>query len=376
MGMKNRCFYNGLIIALLGFFLLSGCDMLGLSGDDKKTSGSYDSGGESGRVKKAKPKKKVLVLHSYHAEYAWMQDVNKGILSGFLEERFEPKKNMTVDYFYMDTKRKTSAVWKKEIAQKAIQRINQWKPDVVIATDDNAQMYVVSKMKDTKVPFVFLGVNADPMKYGYIDTFKVPGHNVTGCLERERFEQTMLVLRRLYSNINKLAVICDDGPTGTPIIGRVKELAPKLGIELVAVKQTGRFPEWKKFVQEQQSKADALLVIVYHTLKDKNGNHVHEDTVLNWTVSNSRIPDIGFWSWAVDAGLLCSEAISGYQQGHYAATVASYILMGQSAGEFPVNMPRRGETCINQARAEQLGVKIPPDLLKTATIFKNIKSAR
>jgi ABC-type uncharacterized transport system substrate-binding protein len=128
-------------------------------------------------------------------------------------------------------------------------------------------------------------------------------------------------------------------------------------------------------VREQQDKADALMVIVYHTLKNSAGEHVHEDEVLNWTVQNSRLPDMGAWSWAVEGGLLCSEAISGYQQGHYAATVASYILMGQPPSDFAVSRPQRGEICINKARAEMLGIEIPPELMVTATLYKKIKSS-
>lgn len=320
-------------------------------------------------------RQKVLLLHSYHEEYTWLKNVNKGILQALEEERYIPGKNIEVEHFYMDTKRKSSPEWKEEISRKAIQEITSRKPDVVIASDDNAQAYIVSKMTGAGTPFVFLGVNADPMNYGYIKSPEEPGGNVTGCIERERFGLTLKLLRRLVPEVSRIAVICDDGPTGRPIIKRVKARAHQVGVSVVAAAQIGRFSEWKRFVMDVQDKADALLVIVYHTLKDDNGNHVDPDKVLHWTVSNNRLPDFGFWKWAVEGGLLCSEAISGYQQGHYAGTVASYVLSGQSPGEFSVQMPRRGEICINKARANSLGVRIPDDLVKSATIYGSIKSA-
>jgi ABC-type uncharacterized transport system substrate-binding protein len=118
------------------------------------------------------------------------------------------------------------------------------------------------------------------------------------------------------------------------------------------------------------------LVAQYHTIKDETAKPVHEDDVLNWTVQNSRLPDIGFWSWAVEGGLLCSEAISGYQQGHYAGTVSAYVLRGQDAGEFRVDRPQRGEVCVNAARAKMLGIEIPPELAITAKIYPTIGSYR
>jgi ABC-type uncharacterized transport system substrate-binding protein len=275
----------------------------------------------------------------------------------------------------MDTKRKTDEKWKLEVAAKASANINAFKPDVVIAVDDNAQRYVVKDLASSGTPFVFLGVNADPMDYGYLRSMEAPGGYVTGSIERARLSQSFLLLQQLVPGASKLAVLCDDSPTGKPVIERVENSAAELGINLVAVKQTGSFSEWRRFVQDIQTQADALLVIVYHTLKNDAGEPVNEDTVLNWTVQNSKLPDMGFWSWAVEGGLLCSEAISGFQQGHYAATVASYVLMGQSPGEFPVDKPQRGEVCVNLARAKMLGVEIPYELARTATLYQTIGSS-
>lgn len=321
-----------------------------------------------------KDRKKVLVLSSYHAEYVWDQDVKKGILSGLAEERFTPEKNIIIEYFYMDTKRKTSEKWKQEIAQQAIEKINSWQPHVVIATDDNAQKYVVAKMKDSGINFVFLGVNADPMAYNYINSSEDPGGTISGSIERARFEQTVKLLKRIVPSVRKIAIVCDDGPTGEFVVKRVLQTANELGIEVVSSRRIGRFSEWKNYVRSVQDYADALLVIVYHTLKDEQGNAVSGDEVLNWTINNSKLPDIGFWSWAVEAGLMASEAISGYQQGFYAATVSSYVLMGQKAGDFSVDKPQRGELCINVARAQMLGIEIPADIKRVATVYNKIGS--
>ena len=322
----------------------------------------------------AKDRKRVLILSSYHAEYVWDRDVSKGILSGLAEERFVPEKNIIIETFYMDTKRKTSEKWKQEIAQQAIEKINSWQPHVVIASDDNAQKYVVAKMKDSGVNFVFTGVNADPMVYNYIDSIENPGGTITGSIERARFEQSVKLLQRLVPGATKFAMISDDGPTGAPVVNRVLLAADKLGIEIVSSRRIGKFSEWKNYVRSVQDYADALIVVIYHTLKDEQGNSVDSNEVLSWTIHNSKLPEVGVWSWAVEGGLFCSEAISGYQQGFYAATVASYVLMGQKPGDFPVDKPQRGELCINMARAEMLGIDVPADIKRIATVFNTIGS--
>ncbi|MDJ0622137.1 MAG: ABC transporter substrate binding protein [Desulfocapsaceae bacterium] len=323
----------------------------------------------------AKDRKRVLILSSYHAEYVWDEDVKKGILRGLAEERFTPEKNIIIEYFYMDTKRKTGEQWKREIAQQAMEKINSWQPDVVIATDDNAQKYVVAEMKDSGVNFVFLGVNADPMAYNYINSPEDPGGTITGSIERARFEQSMRLLKQLQPDIKKVAIISDDSPTGKSVVERILQAANNMEIEVVSSRRISRFSDWKNYVRSVQDYADALLVVLYFTLKDEQGNSVSGDEVLNWTINNSKLPDVGFWSWAVGGGLLCSEAISGYQQGFYAATVASYVLMGQKPGDFPVDKPQRGEICINMARAEMLGLDVPADIKRTATVYSKIGSA-
>jgi ABC-type uncharacterized transport system substrate-binding protein len=367
------------IVYLVAFALLSGC-VLGacdLMGKDSSKNEKTEAEALEAQLNQILPEsapKRVLILHSYHPEFVWVQDVNKGILQGLREERFEIERNLKLDYFFMDTKRQTDEKWKLEVAAKAKAHIAAFKPDVVIAVDDNAQKYVVKDLSNSGTPFIFLGVNADPMTYGYLRSLEAPGGHVTGSIERERFKQSVALLQQLVPEAHNLAVVCDDGPTGKPVIDRIKKRAAELGISLVADKQTGSFREWQSFVEEIQAQADALLVILYHTLKDDTGKPVHENTVLSWTVQNSRLPDMGFWSWAVEGGVLCSEAISGFQQGHYAATVAAYVLLGQSPGEFSVDTPQRGEVCVNIARAKMLGIEIPYELARTATLYRTIGS--
>ncbi len=56
--------------------------------------------------------------------------------------------------------------------------INEFKPDVVIASDDNASKFLIKPYyKNADLPFVFCGVNWDAKVYDY------PYKNVTGMIE-------------------------------------------------------------------------------------------------------------------------------------------------------------------------------------------------
>ncbi|WP_300667270.1 ABC transporter substrate binding protein [Desulfoluna sp.] len=313
--------------------------------------------------------KRVLILQSYHAEYTWVKDVTQGIREALEEERFMEGVNLSLTTFYMDTKRHTETDWKQKKGQEALALINTLKPDVIIASDDNALHHVVSHLKDTAWPIVFTGVNGDPTENGMIDTLLAPGHNISGCLERERFKGSICLLKRVVPGASRIAVISDKGPTSLPILERIKQQADQNGVTIAGIKAATTFEEWQQFVLKMQNQADALVVITYHVVKNDKGDKVAPEDVLRWTVENNRLPEVGFWKWAVEDGLLLSEAISGFQQGYHAGTLAAFILEGQAPAEFAVTTPRRGERCINLSRATSLGLTIPAELQSFTTLF-------
>ena len=116
--------------------------------------------------------KKVLFVDSYHEGYAW----GDGIISGI--KTVLEGSGVELKIFRMDTKRNGEKAFKESAALKAKAEIEDFKPDVVIAGDDNASKYlVVPYYKDASLPFIFCGVNWDATGYGF------PFKNVTGMLE-------------------------------------------------------------------------------------------------------------------------------------------------------------------------------------------------
>ena len=77
--------------------------------------------------------KKVLIVHSYHAEYDWCQGVNEGI-----DKVLKPA-GIETRTFYMDTKRNSSQEWKEKSGQAAEVELNAYNPDVLITVDDDTR---------------------------------------------------------------------------------------------------------------------------------------------------------------------------------------------------------------------------------------------
>jgi len=206
---------------------------------------------------------------------------------------------------------------------------------------------------------VFTGVNAPPAKYGY------PAANATGVIQKTIFNESIQLLLRIKPGVKKIAVISDDGPTSTAILGYLKTI--KTEVEIVSIDQPGTFDQWKELIRKYQSKVDAIAVNLYQTIKsEEGGDSLPQKTVMEWTMANNRLPTVGFFPDAFEDGVLCGIAESGEEQGYQAARIATEILKGKKASDFKIVIPTRGIVMVNLKTAASLGLNIPFDVIESA----------
>lgn len=304
----------------------------------------------------AKNSKKALLIFSYDSEYSWVQEEARGA------EDILGNKGIAIEKFYMDTKRHTSRDWGEKAADNAVKKIEEFKPDIVIVFDDNACDLVAKKYIGQKLPFVFCGMNGEPEDYGF------PAENITGVLERELYAESIELLKKLVPKVKKVAMLFDESNTSKKAISQLRNT--DLHVEVSEIFSTNDFNEWKAKVRELQTSVDALGVIAYHTLKDKDSKtSLPMEAVLNWTLENSKIPDFSINDFTVRDGVLCGVVQSGYQQGKAAAEIALRILNGESPADIPVIAPREGITLVNKRRADDLKIQIPQEVSQSATLI-------
>jgi ABC-type uncharacterized transport system substrate-binding protein len=269
---------------------------------------------------------RILVLQSYYTDYSWVTDINKGIL------RILGGKPYSIRYFYMDTKRKPSLDYKIKTGQSARRMIDDWKPDVIIAVDDDAQQHVaIHYLNKPNINIVFTGVNATLKEYNY-DTSK----NTTGVLERIPFQE----FREVFSSIlpqdkNKIIHISDASTTSKYIHDEL-ELVNWGRLKLIKSIQCETFDEWKNAIEIANNTADIILVTHYHTIKDNNGQVIKPKQIIEWTEPRLKIPDIGCWGFFVEDGGMMAVAVSPFEQGELAAKMTVKIVDGKVA---PTSIP-------------------------------------
>jgi ABC-type uncharacterized transport system substrate-binding protein len=302
---------------------------------------------------------KVLVVHSYHENYAWVQALNTGIREGLKDTGVE------LEIVYMDTKRHQDEASKNHAGAMARAMVGHFQPDVVLAVDDNAQVYFARDYVGKVRPaIVFLGVNAAPGRYGY------PAANVTGILERPRYVQTLEYLQTLAPSVRTVALLGDDSETAALILDYMRQQESPL--KVVASSQAGTFEEWQARVEEYSESADALLVVIYETVKrtrTEEGSavsRVEPREVAAWTIANFSKPTAAVFEFGVADGFLCGVVEDGVAHGNDAAAMALSILKGNQAGNIPIATLSRGRRQINLDTARAIGLKVRAELIEQA----------
>jgi ABC-type uncharacterized transport system substrate-binding protein len=291
----------------------------------------------------------VLVIQSYTTDFSWSRDTDKAIRQAFEEKSYD------IQYFYMDTKKHSDDNFKNIIGSQIRERINEWKPDAMIAVDDNAQSLVSScyvnvekldlpplelaKLKSSipilgecyqehpDMAMIYTGVGAEPSDYGFDNQ-----QNIGGIMERFDTVTLTETLKLIKAAMNKetlnLVALVDNSTTSKYNVDNSfrtfsETLAP-LNIKLT-YKVASTITQWQENLREAEMEADMLLFTLYHTVKcgaDRQAKRVSPKDLVQWTLNNTKLPAIGAWGFFVEDGGEFAVGVSPFEQGNVAAQMA------------------------------------------------------
>ncbi len=298
---------------------------------------------------KAEPKR-VLFIDSYHAGYEWSDGITAAV------EQVLEDENVVLRIHRMDTKNNTSEEFKQRAGLLAKAVIEEFQPDIVIATDDNAQKYVIAPFyRDTDLPVVFAGVNWDASVYGY------PTDNITGMIEVSAVPEMLGLIRRITPGQRVGSI---NGDTET-VRKEIKNYTDVLDLQFDADRRVGTFDEWKAAFLEMQDRVDILYM--YNNAGIEGWN---DEEANRFVMDNARIPSGSVQPWMAPY-VLVTFTKDPYEQGEYAARTALRILAGESPGDIPMVTNQRGRVLLNSELARALGLSIPSELLATADVLTN-----
>jgi ABC-type uncharacterized transport system substrate-binding protein len=289
--------------------------------------------------------KKILLVDSYHEGYAWSDGVVLGAKTALKD------KGLNLKVVHMDTQRNTDEAFKQEAALKVKAEIEAFKPNVVIASDDSAAKYLVSKYyKDAKLPFVFCGLNWDASVYG------MPYSNVTGMVEVSSVMELIDHLKN-YAKGKRVGVVAADVFTQH----KEEEYYRKLFKLEVVAQYAKTMAGWKKAITDVQGRVDILIIGNSAGIEDWNG-----DEAMQFLLSNTRVPSGTVYEHMTKYAMLGFTKLPA-EQGFYAANTALKILDGISPASIPVVKNKEGRLTINLSLAKAVGAQIPYEIISSAS---------
>ncbi|MHC1742509.1 MAG: ABC transporter substrate-binding protein [Syntrophobacteraceae bacterium] len=288
--------------------------------------------------------KKVLFIDSYHEGYDWSDGITNGIKQVF------DGKGIELKIVRMDTKRNGDEEFKKQAGEKAKAAIEELKPDVVIAADDNASKYVIVQyFKDSSLPFVFCGVNWDASVYGF------PWKNVTGMLEVSPIPQLIEQLKP-FAKGGRIGFLGPDNETARKEAEAYKKV---FGMQLVE-HFAKDYDDWKKGFEALQSSADMLII--------ESDGGLYKDKAADmkaYAEANSKIPSGTAYDFMTPVAMIGFAKIAE-EQGAWAADAALKILGGAEPSSISVAKNKEGKLIINTRIAKTLNANLSYDLIQSA----------
>jgi ABC-type uncharacterized transport system substrate-binding protein len=309
---------------------------------------------------------KIFYLSSNMPGFAWSDDN----INSFVDYFGKANISIEVKRFYMNAFDITIDKTLRGIEAK--KAIDEFKPDLIYATDDLAQLEVISKYYcNSRIPVVFSAINMDPESYGYDKS-----RNIAGVLEREQFKNAVSYLRQIYPHVRKIAVIADSFDQWGIVIERFKKQAAEIpDIEFVGWHRFASVDDYRKAVLDYQDKVDAIIMLPPNTIQYANGTQNTQAEAVKWVVENSKLPEITFWGQLVYLGDFAAVYISPFEQGEVSARIAKAILIdGKAPSSFPFEATNQNIKYFNLARAKTLGLDkkdIPSEILINSEIIEH-----
>ena len=306
---------------------------------------------------------RIVVLQSYHADFAWTDDIMKGIHKAF--DNAGQKAEFYVEY--MDTKRfpkQLEAEQLSSIQEQLTEKYRTIQPQVIIAVDDDALRFLLDRHETIfpQVPVVFCGVNNS------VDEGKLAASKLfTGVMEVLDRKETIDAALALHPGTKKLAVITDTTTNGIGNRLILKELAKdyegRIKFDFLDEDGTGITLD---DLRSRVSKLNEDTIVYYGDFfRDKNG-FLDQADIIPRLSKESRRPIYSPYSFVFGLGTVGGKLNSAIFQGENAAQMALKILKGASPSQIPVIKKSINPLMFDFRQMERWG--IPEDRLPADSI--------
>jgi putative ABC transport system substrate-binding protein len=232
------------------------------------------------------------------------------------------------------------------------------KVDVIVTAGQQATR--AAKEVTTTIPIV-MARDRDPVGLGFVANLARPGGNITGLsqMSPELSGKKLELLKEIVPKLTRVAVIWNPANPGTATDFKETEAAAQsLRVDLQVLEVNAPLDIERAFQAAAKGRAGALMVLGDPVIF-RNRKRVVE------LAAKDKLPGAYPPQFADVGGLL----VYGTNENDFyrrAATYVAKILKGAKPADLPVEQPTKFELIINLKAAQQIGLKIPPNVLARA----------
>ncbi|WP_319560017.1 ABC transporter substrate binding protein [Marispirochaeta sp.] len=274
----------------------------------------------------AGPASRVLVIHSYHADFPWTEAIHTGIQHGFGAS--ETEHDLFIEY--LDAKRFAPQEFSSDFARYLASKYQDSRIDLLIVSDDNALRFALD-YRDTLfrgVPIVFCGIIN-------FDTYEnqLPS-GITGIAEDIDLASNLSLISRLHGIGTTVAAVADYTVSGSENTRRFLDLinnpqSPRLRYEVFfgydSVELTSRLNRLP----------ENAVILNLGFWRDRTGSDFNYRESIS-LLTGTGLPVYSAWDQAIRFGAVGGIVLDVEHQGTAAAEIALRILSGTAPDDIPV----------------------------------------
>ncbi|NTS76103.1 hypothetical protein HR060_04405 [Catenovulum sp. SM1970] len=295
------------------------------------------------RTETASPK--IVFLNSYHNGFSWSDKILKTY------RRKVAKFNGRVYPFHMDTKRNFDNEYLDLITVKSVAFIEEIKPDLIIASDDNASKYVIQKyFKNHKIPVVFVGVNLDAYVYGY------PYENATGLVESAVLPPLLKALTKTLPKNSQYAVLFTNTTTSQKKLKYYQNIYADIHFEVV-----NSFEQWQFVVTDLTDKGYIIIMDNIASVNNFDAQKAHD-----FIAKNAKQLTVNLSSMHRTYTHFTYDNLP-QEQGAWAARATLAILQGTRPVDIKIQKSKHFKLSQNKGLIADSNVHIPSTLIHLAS---------
>lgn len=230
---------------------------------------------------------------------------------------------------------------------------------LVVALASTAALAIRDDVTAHGLPLLIFPTS-DPVAVGLVSSLSHPGENMTGIAFGLQEARRLEILTRIAPNVRRVWVPFDHtDPSPLAMLSRLRETAAKLNLTLIPADIRGA-AALRPALDAMPADVDAIFIPPDAVLAGNLRAIVKVASTRNLPVS---VPH----REGVAQGALFSYGFNLYAIGKQAARLADRILSGIPATNLPIEFADM-ELTLNLATADRLGLHVPDDILRHATI--------